>query len=45
MATVIRRRPEEQLRVLDEVERIAAEMPDGIVRRRFVTAIYTGRRD
>jgi len=45
MATVIRRPPKEQLRILDEVERIATEMPDGIVRRRFVTAIYTGRRD
>ncbi len=45
MATVIRRSPEEQLRILDEVERIATELPGGIVRRRFVTAIYTGRRD
>ena len=45
MATVIRRSPEEQLRILDEVERITTELPGGIVRRRFVTAIYTGRRD
>lgn len=44
MATVIRRSPQEQLEILDEVERIATEMQDGIVRRRFVTAIYTGRR-
>jgi SAM-dependent methyltransferase len=45
MATVIRRLPDEQLRILDEVERIATETSDGLVRRRFLTALYTGRRD
>jgi len=44
MATVIRRPPDEQRRILDEVERIATETTDGLVRRRFVTALYTGRR-
>jgi SAM-dependent methyltransferase len=44
MATVIRRHPDEQRRILDEVERIAAETSHGFVRRRFVTALYTGRR-
>ena len=45
MATVLRRPPGEQLRILDEVERIASETSDGFVRRRFVTSLYTGRRD
>ena len=45
MATVIRRPPEEQVWILDEVERIALETSGGLVRRRFVTALYTGRRD
>jgi SAM-dependent methyltransferase len=44
MATVIRRPPEEQHRILDGVERIASELSDGVVRRRFVTALYIGRR-
>ncbi len=44
MATVIRRPPDEQRTILDEVERIAAKTSDGFVRRRFVTALYTGRR-
>jgi SAM-dependent methyltransferase len=44
MATVIRRPPQEQLRILDEVERIARNTTDGVVRRQFVTALYTGRR-
>jgi SAM-dependent methyltransferase len=45
MATVIRRPPDEQLRILDEVERIATETPGDLVRRKFVTALYTGRQD
>jgi SAM-dependent methyltransferase len=44
MATVIRRPPNVQRAILDEVERIAMKTSDGFVRRRFVTAIYTGRR-
>jgi SAM-dependent methyltransferase len=44
MATVIRRPPDEQVRILDEVERIVKDTSDGLVRRRFVTALYTGRR-
>jgi SAM-dependent methyltransferase len=44
MATVIRRAPDEQRRILDGVERIAMDTSDGLVRRRFVTALYTGRR-
>jgi SAM-dependent methyltransferase len=44
MATVIRRPADEQRRVLDGVERLATEISDGIVRRRFVTALYTGRK-
>jgi SAM-dependent methyltransferase len=44
MATVIRRPPDEQRRILDGVERLAAEISEGVVRRRFVTALYTGRR-
>jgi len=43
MATVIRRPPDEQRRILDGVERLAAEISEGVVRRRFVTALYTGR--
>jgi SAM-dependent methyltransferase len=45
MATVIRRPPDEQQRILDEVERIATETPGDLVRRKFVTALYTGRQD
>ncbi len=45
MATVIRRPLEEQVQILDEVERIATETSDGFVRRQFVTALYTGCRD
>ena len=44
MATVIRRPPGEQRRVLDGVERLAREMPEGVVRRQFVTALYTGQK-
>jgi SAM-dependent methyltransferase len=44
MATVIRRAPDEQERILSAVERIATETTGGLVRRRFVTALYTGRR-
>jgi hypothetical protein len=44
MATVIRRPADEQRRVLDGVERLATELSDGTVRRRFVTALYTGRK-
>jgi hypothetical protein len=44
MATVIRRAPDERRRILNEVERIAARTEGGVVKRRFVTALYTGRR-
>jgi hypothetical protein len=45
MATVIRRPADEQRKVLDGVERLATELSDdGVVRRRFVTALYTGRK-
>ena len=45
MATVIRRPPDEQRRILDEVERIAVETSHGdVASRRFVTALYTGRK-
>ena len=44
MATVIRRPPDERRKVLDAVERLATEMPESVVRRQFVTALYTGRR-
>jgi SAM-dependent methyltransferase len=44
MATVIRRPPDEQRTILDEVERVAMRTSDGLVRRRFVTALYTGCR-
>jgi SAM-dependent methyltransferase len=44
MATVIRRPADEQRRVLDGVERLATELSDGVVKRRFVTALYTGRK-
>ena len=45
MATVIRRPADEQRKVLDGVGRLATELSDdGVVRRRFVTALYTGRK-
>jgi hypothetical protein len=44
MATVIRRPPDEQRRILDGVVRLAAEMSEGVVKRQFVTALYTGRK-
>jgi SAM-dependent methyltransferase len=44
MATVIRRPLDEQRRVLDGVARLATELSEGVVTRRFVTALYTGRR-
>ena len=43
MASVIRRPPDEK-RILDDVERLATELSEGVARRRFVTALYTGRR-
>jgi SAM-dependent methyltransferase len=44
MATVIRRPASEQQELLDEVERLATETFGGRVERRFVTALYLGRR-
>jgi hypothetical protein len=44
MGTVIRLPSDEQRRILDGVERLATEMSDGNLRRRFVSALYTGRR-
>jgi hypothetical protein len=44
MATVLRRPPIEQDRLLDAIEQLAAKRYGGVVDRRFVTALYTGRR-
>jgi SAM-dependent methyltransferase len=44
MATVIRLPPDDRRRILDGVERLATDVSEGIVRRRFVSALYTGRR-
>jgi SAM-dependent methyltransferase len=44
MATVLRRSPTEQERLLDAIEQLAADRYGGVVERRFMTALYTGRR-
>jgi hypothetical protein len=44
MATVLRRSPTEQERLLDAIEQLAVDRFGGVVERRFVTALYTGRR-
>jgi hypothetical protein len=44
MGTVIRIPSDEQRRILDAIERLATEMSDGILRRRFVSALYTSSR-
>jgi SAM-dependent methyltransferase len=44
MATVLRRPPAEQLQLLDAIERLARETFGGEVERRFMTALYLGRR-
>jgi SAM-dependent methyltransferase len=44
MATVLRRPGDEQDRLLDAIERLAEGRFGGAVERRFVTAMYTGRR-
>jgi SAM-dependent methyltransferase len=44
MATVLRRSPSEQAVVLDAIERLVEDEFGGVVERRFVTALYTGRR-
>ena len=44
IATVIQLPPDEQRRILDGVERLPSDVSEGIVRRRFVSALYTGRR-
>ena len=44
MATVLRRPPIEQERLLDAIEHLADQRYGGVVERRFVTALYTGRR-
>lgn len=44
MATVLRRPPAEQERLLDAIEQLAVERYGGVVERQFVTALYTGRR-
>jgi hypothetical protein len=44
MATVLRRPAGEQERLLDAIEELVVEQFGGQVERRFVTAIYTGRR-
>ncbi|MGH9080799.1 MAG: class I SAM-dependent methyltransferase [Acidimicrobiales bacterium] len=44
MATVLRRPHDEQERLLDAIEQVVSDRFGGAVERRFVTAIYTGRR-
>ena len=44
MATVLRRDPDEQTVILDSIENLAESVFGGAVERRFVTALYTGRR-
>jgi hypothetical protein len=44
MATVLRRPRAEQQRLLDAIEQLAADRFGGDVERRFVSALYTGRR-
>jgi SAM-dependent methyltransferase len=44
MATVLRRDPEEQAVILDSIQRLVESTFSGAVERRFVTALYTGRR-
>jgi SAM-dependent methyltransferase len=44
MATVLRRPEAEQQHILDAIERLASERFGGTVRRRFLTALYTGHR-
>ncbi len=44
MATVLRRPVSEQVRLLDTIEELVEHRYGGEVERRFVTAIYTGRR-
>ncbi len=44
MATVLRRPEAEQRRILDSIEQLTSERFGGTVRRRFVTALYTGHR-
>jgi SAM-dependent methyltransferase len=44
MATVLRRDPEEQTVILDSVQNLVETVFGGAVERRFVTALYTGRR-
>lgn len=44
MATVLRRPLDEQVRLLDAIEHLAADQFGGMVERRFVTALYTGCR-
>ena len=44
MATVLRRSPDERAVILDFVENLVDDEFGGAVQRRFVTALYTGRR-
>jgi SAM-dependent methyltransferase len=44
MATVLRRDPDEQRAIVDSVESLVERVFGGAVQRRFVTALYTGRR-
>jgi hypothetical protein len=44
MATVLRRSPDEQAVILDSIESLVDGAFRGSVERRFVTALYTGRR-
>jgi SAM-dependent methyltransferase len=44
MATVLRRDPDEQTAILDSIQSLVESVFNGAVERRFVTALYTGRR-
>jgi SAM-dependent methyltransferase len=44
MATVLRRSPDEQAAILDSIQNLVESHFGGEVERRFVTALYTGRR-
>jgi SAM-dependent methyltransferase len=44
MATVLRRDPDEQASILDSIQGLVEGVFGGAVERRFVTALYTGRR-
>ena len=44
MATVLRRSPDQQAVILDSIGNLVEGVFGGMVERRFVTALYAGRR-